>query len=312
MSTETEKDLILLKEGGGLLSSIQSRHFPPLGQLWDRLTLCWPCYRHGRRVQQQLPKVQPVNVQPIPNPWPVSVVSVFTSYTCWIATFKKRGWVCLKRAISAVLRVISHHHSALRIYQSFRQQNGPYSVDWGWELQLLHTLCGGKEQHSPTASTHTHTVLPVCLMICFALIARPMPFKSFASVHSMQIQSRVLHWRWPWMQRADTAGSSSFLLMSHFLPDTLNKGERSANKRCHRVKMARILSLLLACCKNTLAVQPECAPIFISRISLDFVWYCHVWSDYFFLMHFIGTYWTFLHTTFMWQLLFTFTFQAKG
>lgn len=70
---------------------------------------------------------------------------------------RKGERVFLKRTTSAFLGVTSHHHSTLCIYQSFRQQNGPYSVDWGWKLQLLRTLSGDKGQHSPSPNSHTHT-----------------------------------------------------------------------------------------------------------------------------------------------------------
>lgn len=73
-----------------------------------------------------------------------------------------------------------------------------------WPLQyrprLKAAAAAHTEQRRGTAlpqllHTHTHThgwrrelLLPVCLMFCFALIARLMPFKTFASFHSMQIQ----------------------------------------------------------------------------------------------------------------------------
>lgn len=130
---------------------------------------------------------------------------------------KERIW----NTPSALSSVIAHHHSALCVYQSFRQQNGPYSVDWGWKLQLLHT-----EQRQGTAlplllctRTHIHTrrrrrrgscssLFVWCF--AFALIARLMPFKSFASILPMQIQlhkwvTKVLHWHTRpgmWMQWA--------------------------------------------------------------------------------------------------------------
>lgn len=72
-------------------------------------------------------------------------------------------------------------------------QSAEWPLQCGCRLRAAAAAARRAEARDRTAThtdTHMHVepLLPVCLMFFFALIARLMPFKSFASIHSMQIQ----------------------------------------------------------------------------------------------------------------------------